>query len=326
VYTPLGQQNLKSGETLEVGVVLGPDPEWLPRLVPFLGHKTPDFRAHIEGALGGALDGLQTRFYVGSVHGRLISQIMIVGDGTVGILGHVYTMPEERRKGACAAIMQHQMADCRREGFRVLGLGTGFETPPYWIYHSFGFRSIAAGSGRMKWLAAPVAEAELFRSAPVSVRALRWEDWPWFELLGFLPVAPDEELPRCLTLGTQGQDSLEGPFVSFQARRAREPQIDARVLVSQAGATVGWALLGPDTRWFRRVWLLDLYAHPSFTWHLSDLLAALEWPQDPVTSYTTVAEGPKAAALRTAGFHRAATLEGWLFDGEERRDVIVWQR
>ena len=326
MYTALGQETLKSGEPMEVGVVLAPDPEWLPRIAPFLGHKTPDYGEHIRRSLEGPLDELETRFYVGCAGGRIVSQIMIVGGRRVGILGHVYTRPEDRRMGACSRIMRHQMEDCRREGFRALCLGTGFETPPYWIYHSFGFRSIASGSGRMKWLAGPDAEEDLFRPSPATVRDVRWDDWAFFDLLAFQPVSPGEELPRCLTLGARAQESVEGTFVSFQVRREREAQIQAKALVSSAGATAGWALLSPDTRWFRDVWLLDVYAHPAFLGCLPDLLRSLEMPAAPVVAYGTTPEGARAAALAGAGFRRVADLPGWLAHEGTRRHVSVWMR
>jgi len=324
MYTRLGLETLKTGEPLEVGVVRAPDADWLPRLAPFLGHKSPDYRAHILGALEGPLDALQTRFYVGQVDGRLVAQIMVVGDRGTGIVGHVYTLPEERRKGAAAHVMRRQMEDCRREGFHILTLGTGYDTHPYWIYHSFGFRGIAPDSGKMKWLAEPDAEAECLRPAPATVRDLRWDDWGYLDLLAFQPVAPGEELPRSLSLGLKGQGGLEGPFVSFQARRG--PEVQAKALESETGATVGWAILAPDAHWFGDVWLLDLHTHPHFQHHITDLLAALALPQAPVAAYTSTPSGPKAAALHAAGFHAMETLPGWLQSPEGRHDVTVWMR
>jgi hypothetical protein len=325
MYTRLGEAALKSGEQMEIGVVLGPDAEWLPKLVPFLGHKSADYAAHIRQALEGPLDALQTRFYVGSVEGRPISQVMIVGDRGAGILGHVFTRPEERRKGACQAIFAAMMEDVTGAGFRVLCLGTGFESPPYWIYHSFGFRSIGPGNGSMKWLAAPDAESALFRGEPTTVRELRWDDWGYLDLLAFQPVTEGEELPRSPTMGLKGQGSLEGPFASLQARRAREPEIQGRALVSESGATVGWALLGRDTRWFRDTWLVEAHAHPAFTAGLPALLASLEWPNAPVAAYLTAPAGPRAAALEGAGLASAAALPGWL-EHQGRRDLTFWRR
>jgi hypothetical protein len=323
--TPGPDASLKSGEQLEIGVVLGADAEWRPKLVPFLGHKSADYAAHIRQAREGPLDALQTRFYVGSVEGRPINQVMIVGDRGAGILGHVFTRPEERRKGACQAIFGAMMEDVARAGFRVLCLGTGFESPPYWIYHSFGFRSIGPGDGSMKWLAAPDAETALFRPGPTSVRELQWEDWGFLDLLAFQAVGEEEELPRSPTMGLKGRGSLEGPFASLQARRAREPEIQGRALVSDSGATVGWALLGRDTRWFRDTCLVEAYTHPGFTAGLPALLASLEWPVAPVAAYLTPPAGPRAAALEGAGFVPAATLPGWL-EQEGRRDLTFWRR
>src|SRR5207249_1997860 len=144
-----------------------------------LGHKGQPWQHHIQAALQEPLDDLETRFYVGLLDGRAITNVMIVGTRlrvvsrgagrpedaveAVGILGHVYTVPEHRRKGAYAQLMAAQMEHTRSLGYRLLTLGTGFETPPYWIYHRFGFRSIDGATGRMKWLATPDAEAHHFR-------------------------------------------------------------------------------------------------------------------------------------------------------------------
>jgi GNAT superfamily N-acetyltransferase len=324
MYTRLGEEKLKSGERLETGVVLGPDVEWLPRIAPFLRHKGPDYGTHIRRALEGPLDSLQTRFYLGTRSGEILAQMMVVGDRGAGILGHVYTRPEDRRKGAASLLMRYQMEDCRRSGYRVLCLGTGFETPPYWIYHSFGFRSVGPGNGCMKWLAAPEAELELLRAAPVRIRDARWDDWGYFDLLALQAVSAGEELPRSLTLGVKTQGSAEGPFVGLQLRREREPRLQAKALVSESGATVGWALLGPDPRWFQDAWLLDLYAHPLFTRHLPELLEALDLPDAPVAAYLTSPNGPRAAALGGKGFKLTASLPGWLIVEGARRDVSMW--
>src|SRR5262249_56726937 len=118
--------------------------------------------------------------------GEIITQVMIVGAAGAGILGHVFTRPDQRRKGAYQLLMAHQMRDTAARRFRVLTLGTGFDSPPYWIYHSFGFRSIADGSGQMKWQAQPDAEAELYRPRPTRGREPRWGGWG----AGGLPAVP----------------------------------------------------------------------------------------------------------------------------------------
>src|SRR5437588_10036164 len=131
MYTQLDTQKLKTGELLEIGVVEAPDGEWAPRIEPLLAHKGPGWNDHIHRALAGPLDALETRFYVGSIDRELVTQVMIVGHAGAGILGHVFTKPEHRRKGAYRRLMDVQMEDVRRCGYRVLTLGTGFDSPPY---------------------------------------------------------------------------------------------------------------------------------------------------------------------------------------------------
>src|SRR5712692_491079 len=235
MYERLGEATLKSGQRMEIGVITAPDAEWQDRIVPFLGHKGEPYASHIRRSHEGPLDELETRYYIGHLEGRVITEVMIAGAHGAGILGHVYTLPEERRKGAYQAVMAAQMADMPRRGFRALALGTGFDSPPYWIYHSFGFRGIAPGSGAMRWTADQDAEAELFRPGPVTARDARWDDWGFFAWLGLLPVLPDEELPRSRVTRMKSRSLMEGSFVQLLLSRERQPEMIVRVLQSEHG-------------------------------------------------------------------------------------------
>lgn len=326
MYTPLGEAPLRDGATMQVGVVLGPDEEWAPRIVPFLGHKNRDTRAHIARSLAHPLDSLQTRYYVGSVEGRLISQIMVAGDRGAGILGHVYTLLEERGRGACSALMAPALEHSRASGYEALLLGTTFDSVAYQIYHRFGFRSITPVSGCMRWLAEPQALARRLAPGVAEVRELEWSDWGWFEALALQPPARGEEYPRCPTLDLKIQGSVEGAFTSFQLRRERATGIQARALVSGTGATVGWALLAPDSRWFGDTWLLDVSAQPGFEPYLPELLASLELPDAPVSAYLTEPPGARAAALRRWEMRPTLRLPQWLIYAGGRRDLWIWER
>jgi hypothetical protein len=327
VYERLGEETLKTGERMEVGVITAPDAEWKDRIVPFLGHKQEPYASHIRRSHAGPLDDLETRYYIGHLAGRVISEVMIVGARGAGILGHVYTLPEQRRKGAYQAVMAAQMADMGRRGFRLLALGTGYDSAPYWIYHSHGFRGIGEGRGEMVWAAGPDSEAGLFRPASVRVRPLRWDDWGYFGWLGLLPLAGEEELPRSRALRLRARGIAEGPFVSLMLKTEETPGLIVRVLESELGATTAWAILSHDPHWLPDAWSLDLHAHPAFAAELPRLLAALPWPDAPVAAAFTEPSGPKAAALESAGFTRAARLPDW-FRAEDgsRRPVGLWIR
>ena len=224
--------------------------------------------------------------------------------------------------------MAVQMEHTRRLGYRLLTLGTGFETPPYWIYHRFGFRSIDGASGRMTWHAAPEAEGEWFRPGTTRVRPMRWDDWAPLNLLAYQPATPDEELPRSIVFRLTGQGSLEGSFlrVRFPLPAYRSPhtveelhqgleaaRLAALTLESEHGAAVGWAVLRPDDLALGAGWLLDCYVHPAFRGAAGQLLAAVPWPAGQrVAAYSSPPEGYRGAALRRAGFRQVAELPRWL--------------
>src|SRR5690242_6632483 len=126
----------KTGEELTVMCISPPEPEWDSRIRPFLAHKPPHYREHVNLALSGRCDDLETRFYVGVLDGELVGNIMTVESRGVGILGHVHTREDQRRKGICDAIMTCQMEDFRERRGHVLLLGTGYQSAAYPIYES----------------------------------------------------------------------------------------------------------------------------------------------------------------------------------------------
>jgi hypothetical protein len=327
MYQRLGEAELKTGERIEIGVVTAPDPEWKDRILPFLGHKGEPYANHIRRSFDGPLDQLETRYYIGHRDGQVITEVMIVGARGAGILAHVYTLPEQRRKGAYQAVMAAQIADTPRCGIRLLSLGTGFDSAPYWIYHSFGFEGIGPGRGEMLWRASPHAEAELFQAADVTVRDARWDDWGYFGWLGLLPLGADEELPRSRIMRLKSRGIMEGPFVRLLLAREQQPGMSVRVMQSESGATVAWAILAPDPQGLEESWTLDLHVHPSFAHQLPALAAALPWPDAPIAALIAGPPGPKAAALEAAGFARTAALPKWMrVDTGTRRDAGLWIR
>ena len=330
MYTHLGQVALQTGEELALGCVTCPDPSWGAQIIPLLGHKSRESREHFDQAFAGPLDALDTRFYIGTIGGVAVTNVMIVGalrpTGGVGILGHVYTRPEHRQKGAYGALMAAQMAHVRETGYRVLCLGTGFETHPYWIYHKHGFRSIDGTSGKMKWLADPAAEDEALALAPTRVRPLRWDDWAPLELLTYQPLHPDEPLPRSSLFALKGQGSVEGPFQTLQRRLRRSERISAVVLETAHGATVGWAALQPDPFAFGDALQLDLYVHHAFTQDAPTLLAALPLAEARRVNAYTTSGGYRSAALEHAGFRQVAELPDQLERDGRRLALRVYTR
>ena len=100
MYEQLAAITLKDGEQVEVGCVEGPDLEWAERVEALLGHKGP-LRLWQNAEVVRRELGIEGRFYLLHRQGEPLANIMTVAHKGVGYLGHVWTRPEDRRKGAC---------------------------------------------------------------------------------------------------------------------------------------------------------------------------------------------------------------------------------
>ena len=303
MFNYLGQTNLKTGEIMSVARIDGPNPEWRPRLMSFLDHKGAPWAEQIEMALTSALDDLGSHFYLGLLPGRAddapVCHILVSDYHGIGLLGHVYTQPEHRQKGAIKALMDLVMKDCRARGVNIVTLGTGFDSPPFHIYRAFGFEPIVPGEGSMIREFEPVAS--ILSKMTATVRPLRWHDWPAVSLLSVLPLAHGEVDPRSVVMGVNPRGSAEGSFIDFQLLRSRDTQVDGVALVTQGGITVGWSTVAPIDVDGVVQWTVDAYAAPTFAGHYDALLSALRLPNVPVIAYVG-GDSPRADALRRAGF------------------------
>ena len=247
MYNKFGEVVLKTGERMEVGVITAPDAPHAEEMKQFLGHKPGNYKWHIERCVTEVLDALETRFYVGKLDGDVITNIMTVESEGVGILGHVFTLPQQRRKGACKGVMAYQMEDFRQRAGGALYLGTGYNSPPYYIYHSFGFESVFPESGFMKYYVNGDFEERYFAPTSAHPKPVEWHDWP--KVTALSGIVGWDTL-RSLKWAVYGPMNLEGGFLSFKHDlEAEDTYADAKLLISSGGAIVGWATVGRDTRW-----------------------------------------------------------------------------
>ena len=312
MYQELGRVVLKSGESVEAGVVAAPDLEWMPRLGEFLGHKGEIWRWQ-NGRLLRDNMGIETYFYLLHRNGQPLANILTAEFSGVGILGHVFTRPEDRQKGACSALMGIQMAHFRARGGKALFLSTGYDTPAYHIYASHGFRDVAQKSGHMAYYAGSKEgfDAEYFRADRGAVRPPAWPHWPASPAL-FMGDFPG--VVRCLPMNIIGRGSTEGGFLrllrSEEAGRAKGEPPRAQVLVNErTTAVVGLALWDWHPLW-PGVGLADVYCHPRFWNQAAELLSALSTPAGVrCLAYADASLEPKCSAFLRTGFKRTAVLE-----------------
>ena len=289
VETDLGAVRLPEGAVLERIVVDGPDVGWKPRLLALLGHKAPVYLGHVHASLDGPLEGLATSFAVGLVSGVPVTVAMVAGAEGAGILGHVYTVPDWRRRGAATALFSALLPLCDARGYRVLTLGTSPDGHARRLYEAFGFRALTPTDGSMlRGDGTPPQGAS-------SVGPLRWSDWGWISAAACAPPGPEEPMPRsrCLRVGSPGH--VENALIA-----ARRDAVPIQV-VRRGPAAVGWACRPAAGE---AEGALDLYVRPGQEDLAQRLVAALnipprQWVRCAVGTY-------RSRALEAAGFQPVA--------------------
>lgn len=319
-------ETLKTGEQLHIECVLAPDAEREAQVLPLLGHKPPHYMAHLKSAFADACDSLETRFYIGVLDDQIVGNIMTVEADGVGILGHVYTVESQRRKGICQAIMRNQMDDFQKRGGHELLLGTGYQSAPYWIYHSFGFRDLpGAHPGIMSYQRENEPDFPDNFFAPASARPtpVRWRHWPLLALLASLPDLPYLRSP---TLGVWGATLLEGPYCRFRHQWGDELATRAAVLETETGKVMGIATLVPEGRW-PGLQLLDVFVHPQTApADIASLIHSLPPQPGKTVCFVEPQDATKITALEQNGFQREAVLPGQFREGELWHDVLLYSR
>jgi len=306
----LGTVVLKSGERVEAAAIAAPDAAWAERLKAFLAHKGEPWNWGNAEILTRPT-GIEAFFYVLHRNGAPFSNIMTLEANGVGLLGHVFTCPEDRRKGACNKLMGLQMAHFRARGGRALFLGTGFQSPAYYIYAGHGFQGIEDRSGCMQYYVGgrEQFEASWFARAAAEIEPLAMAHWP---ILAPLFAGAFQGRVRCARLGIIGRSSGEGQILKalYEDRlpmEGREPR--ARILRSrQSGAPVAFATYGSHPVW-TELRLVDVFCHPDFWDQAGDLLASQPAPPSGhFIAYADVGWTDKDRVLRRAGFRQTTVL------------------
>ena len=316
MYKKLGEANLKSGELMEVGVVITPDIDYSNELGEFLGHKPDHYKWHIDQCLQKTLDQLETRFYIGKLNGQIISNIMTTEFEGIGILGHVFTLPDQRRKGACKGIMTYQMQDFASRSGRMLYLGTGYDSAPYWIYHYFGFRSVYPKSVFMKYSAHIDSETKHFFFSESNVKKVEWNDWSH---LTALTGIVDGTYFRSTISDIKGPTNFESGFLRLKQNLQIKPDHYKSLLLKTGnGAIVAFANLDVSNN---KKAYLDLFSHPSFWSQTPRLITEMEFPPDArVICETGYEDYERIAVLEQINFKQKSHYET-----EDGRQILIFE-
>ena len=327
MYEKLGDVTLKNGEEVELGVVKGPDADWAGRIDDdLLAHKGPTWRWGNRIALEVDLNW-DALFYILHRGGVPFSNVMTIEFDGVGILGHVYTKPQDRRQGAASEIFTGLMADFEKRNGRALILGTGYDSPPYHIYRSFGFDGLEPKSGLMAFYrpSEDVFRKDYFKAGDVVVERLAPEHYPGMPVLfsgAFGRVVRSVGSMRLFGLG-----SSEGPLIPLlkdELERLEEGKaIRTSVAhVKETSSVVGVATIDRDPVW-PGTCVVDVFCHPEFWTHAGALLDQITWPDaHRYVAYCDVGWQEKETALGEAGFEREATLKHWVSVDRAATDFV----
>lgn len=330
MYTPLNTVTLKSGETVELGLVKGPDATWATRIdEDLLGHKGPTWRWGNQLMLTQDL-GIDALFYILHRNGVPFANVMTIEYKGIGILGHVFTKPEDRRQGAASLIFDQLMPHFRNREGRALILGTGYDSPAYHIYKSYGFKGIAPKSGTMTYYSQSQQsfETQFLAPGPTTIERLSPKHYPVSPIL-FLHNSPG--LTRFAAAKVFGPSSTEGPFIPLlRTERDRQteslPPKTAILTQQETEAVVGFATTSPDPIW-PNTYLVDLFCLPTFWNQAHTLLNFMHWPKaNRYVAYCDTGWKAKEDILDAAGFQKTTTLSHWLTQNTTKKmtDITRW--
>ncbi len=322
VFEALESCTLRDGERVDAAVIRGPDPAWAERLDELLQHKSPLWKWQ-NGALAREEVGLDAHFYVLHRGGRPFAHVLTTEVARAGFLSHVFTLPDERRRGAMDALLDIVLDHVDQRGGRALFLHTEFDGPPFRLYLAKGFAGIETGSGAMARYADDERrfEAEYFARGPTAVEPLDWPHWPASAAL-FVGRSP--WAMRSSGLRLLGRMISEGPCLrllreELDRRHDGSPARAAALVRVESGALVGLAHWTWHPVW-PRTCVVDVYAHEQFESGTADLLQALQLPDtERYVAYCDRGWSQKEEALRGAGFALRERLNG-------RMPVGVWER
>jgi len=322
VHEDLGQVELRTGERLDIRVIQAPDAERESAVMGVLSHKGELRQWQLQEDFAGRAHGIRSRFYLGFIEDRPVANIAVWESGPSGDLGHVYTVEAHRRKGICKAVMAAQMWDFRQRGGRFLVLGTGYESPAYRIYASFGFESMQPKSGSMFFRSDTAFFDEYFAPGKSEAGDLEWGDsggvWA-------LMAIPEGDWLRSKTFHKYGPTCYEADLLRV-INGMQQGELQARVARLGSGAVPAYGVLHRDEEWGGRSWLLDLMVHPSWAGDIDDVLAGFDWPDAVVRCYLDLGSRTRES-LRRVGFAEEALLAAPLRRATgEPVDVLVMRR
>lgn len=299
-------------------------------LVALLWHKGPpwveDIRRRIQGEVACAAD----HFFAAFCGGRMVATAWYTlsqEDPKLGLIGHIYTWPEHRRRGISTRLVQAAMADFRERGGVVMQL---FTSTPYTVplYERLGFENLYASRvyHETDWaMRYPAGCGDLvaswFRPSPCRIRPLVGGDLPQYCLLYNLEYESVlKDWAQSIGLG------LEAEFAMLNSLEKMSKGEGVCLVLENEQTIVGIAgLVRASFPHHSHVAAVDFYVHPAFASKTAELVGACLARREEVGAeivYAMRVDEPKRGVFERLGFRTKAVLprhykvRDRYFDGE----------
>jgi hypothetical protein len=250
----------------------------------------------------------------------------------VGILNHVWTVPEERSKGASSTLMQHVMDGFKIRQGKMMVLQTGFDSVAYHMYRKFGFESLEPKSGYMHWYTDSEAAFYdgFFAASDTQILPLNWPHW-----LLIQPLLQGDfgDVIRSLSLKQVGRRSTESAILSLlrdiieQSKRTLPHRVNV-LQCNGTGAIGGFAMWDWHPLWIDTC-LIDLYCHPTYWKYGKSLLEQLNLPRaDRYVAFADANQLEKQRILQDRGFSQVTVLKSWAAVNSSKTsfvDVLLYE-
>lgn len=320
----ISQAAARDGAAFEIAAIEAPEPAALAELCAFYVHKPEIWHWPIEAPLRGMSDGLGSRFYVARAGGRIVSSLVIHERWGIGLLAHVYTVPDWRGRGVASQTVGAACEDFDSRGGRAIFLGTTYGSSAYRIYCRLGFECLQPESSRMVRAPGLDWRAELFAPGEAEVEPLHWGHYP---LLNALAATPGSGMRSRLLSETRASDphgGFERAFLLLYPGVLHGPA-GASVLVCPGRCAAGWATLAPRYGDGTEGWLFDIHVHSNFRDKADELARSLPLGEkkEPIYAYATSELPERPAQLERMGFKVDIAPREWQDNGGRS---VMWTR
>lgn len=225
-------------------LIVPPAPERWPALSGLLGHKGPLWLEDIEKRLREGVPDAHDAFAIAGQGSELVANACIMRRGDVGILGHVFTRPDHRRRGFSRRLIEALLAWFDMTGGRWLYLGCRTELVE--LYEKFGFHLLH------RVTTAVMDDATMLRRAPgvgddplpdsageVEIRDVTRADWPLLVALLQHRAGAD---PRVNT----AESAVNAELSTLELLRQQEQGQCQLLAAKRAGRVVGLGSLATE--------------------------------------------------------------------------------